>query len=297
MTQNTLDIKKGIIYGILASLLWGSYPLWYKPLQALSAYDLLSWRVIFAEICVILFIIFSGRASQVKEVVKRTKPKYILIVSAILGVWWWLYIYGIMTNRILEVAFGYFLSPIMSMAVSRFIFKEATTKWQKVAIFTAISGVVLMALYSLNLHSFPWIAITIGFCYSFYGIFKKQVSGDSLIVQAMEIGVLLPFAILFTAYTYFMGNGHVFLQNINTDILIVCTGIITVLPLLWYSRAAKNLTVIALSFIQFIPPTCNFLLAYFIYGELVQPLKFYAFCLIWAALAIFMWNLIKSKKR
>jgi chloramphenicol-sensitive protein RarD len=251
---------------------------------------------VFAESFLILFIIFSGRIYKIKQVFQEIKIKYVFVVAFILGLWWWLYIYGIMTDRILEVAFGYFLSPVMSMAVSRFIFKEEITKIQKLAIMVAVLGVLLMAIYLLNMQTFPWIAITIGFCYSFYGIFKKQVPGDSLIIQAMEILVLLPFALSFIIYSYYIGEMHIFMQNIKIDLLLISTGIITVLPLLWYSQAAKNLTVIILSFIQFIPPTCNFLLAYFVYKEPVSMMKFFAFCLIWLSLIIFIGNSILIKR-
>ncbi len=298
MNQFKSHTVNGMIYGVAASILWGSYPLWYKPLHSLNAYSLLSWRIVFAELFLILLIIFSGRIYKIKQALQEVKIKYIFVVAFILGLWWWLYIYGIMTNRILEAAFGYFLSPVMSMAVSRFIFKEEINKIQKLAIIIAVFGVFLMAIYLLNMQTFPWIAITIGFCYSFYGIFKKQVPGDSVIIQAMEVLVLLPFALAFLIYSYYIGEIHIFMQDTKIDLLLVSTGIITVLPLWWYSQAAKNLTVIILSFIQFIPPTCNFLLAYFVYKEPVPMVKFFAFCLIWLALIIFMSNsiIIKRKK-
>lgn len=290
------EVPGGLAYGLGATLLWGSYPLWYKPLAGLSSYQLLSWRIIFAELCLIILIVAANRLEVLRSTLKTVRFSNLLTVALVLSLWWLMYIYGIMSGRVLEVAFGYFLSPIMSMVVSRVMFKEQLTQSQVVAFALACSGVVLMAFELLSLQSFPWIAIIIGFCYSFYGIFKKKVPGDPLVVQSLEILMMLPFAMIFLLVSHGQGAGHIFLQSASTDLLLMATGLITVLPLWWYSRAAKLLPMMTLSFLQFVPPTCNFLLAALVYHELVSPLKFGAFLLIWSALAIFTWDSIKKQR-
>ncbi|WP_434579267.1 EamA family transporter RarD [Pseudomonas sp. Z5-35] len=287
---------QGVAFGLGATLLWGSYPLWYKPLAGLDAYHLLSWRVVFAELFLLALVLLTARVGTLRSTLKTVRPVNVLTVSAVLGLWWLMYIYGIMTGRVLEVAFGYFLSPIMSMLVSRVIFKERLTSLQTWAIFLAVTGVTLMAFELLNLHSFPWIALVIGFCYSFYGIFKKKVPGDPVVIQTLEIAVLLPFAALFLLLAQAQGVGHQFLQSGTRDLLLVATGLITVLPLWWYSLAAKQLSMITLGFLQFVPPICNFLLAAFVYGEPVSSLKLAAFSFIWLALALFTLNSIRVQR-
>lgn len=287
---------QGVAFGLGATLLWGSYPLWYKPLAGLDAYHLLSWRVVFAELFLVALLVLTARLGTLRSTLKTVRPVNVLTVSAVLGLWWLMYIYGIMTGRVLEVAFGYFLSPIMSMVVSRVIFKERLTTLQTWAILLAVTGVTLMAFELLNLHSFPWIALIIGFCYSFYGIFKKKVPGDPVVIQTLEIAVLLPFAAVFLLFAQAHGVGHQFLQSGTRDLLLVATGLITVLPLWWYSLAAKQLSMITLGFLQFVPPICNFLLAAFVYGEPVSSLKLAAFSFIWLALALFTWNSIRVQR-
>ena len=119
------DARSGLAFGLGATLLWGSYPLWYKPLHQLDAYHLLAWRIVFAEIFLLLLIMATGRLKRVKTALMEARAINVLIVSAVLGVWWLMYIYGVMAGHVLEVAFGYFLSPLMSMAVSRLFFKES----------------------------------------------------------------------------------------------------------------------------------------------------------------------------
>ncbi|MNQ87066.1 EamA-like transporter family protein [compost metagenome] len=203
-----------------------------------------------------------------------------------------MYIYGIMTGHVLQVAFGYFLSPLMSMAVSRLVFREPLSRLQASAIAMAALGVTLMAFELLSLESFPWIALVIGGCYSFYGIFKKKVPGDAVVIQSFEIMAMLPFAVIFLAVVHWQGHGYQFGVSGKTDYLLAATGLITVLPLWWYSLAAKKLPMVTLGFLQFVPPICNFLLAVFVYGEPVSTLKVVAFVAIWIALALFTLNSI-----
>lgn len=294
--RNDAGAGAGIAYGLGATLLWGSYPLWYKPLGQLDAYHLLSWRIVFAELFLVALLLVSGRLGSLRATLPMIRVRHVLTVAAVLGLWWLMYIYGIMTGRVLEVAFGYFLSPIMSMAVSRLLFKERLSGLQVLAIGLAVIGVTLMAFELLNLRSFPWIALIIGSCYSFYGIFKKKVPGDPVVIQTLEIMALLPFAAVFLAYAGAHGLGHDFGESAGTDLLLAATGLITVLPLWWYSLAAKQLSVVALGFLQFVPPICNFLLAAFVYGEQVSALKLVAFLFIWVALGVFTWNSVRVQR-
>lgn len=294
--QDNNEMTSGLLFGLSATLLWGSYPLWYKPLAQIDSWQLLSWRIVFAELFLGLLLIVTARHRVLFKTIREVSFPNVVIVAAVLGFWWFIYIYGIMTNRVLEVALGYFISPLMSIAVSRLVFKEKMSGTQYIAVGFAATGVMLMALRSLSWTSIPWIALLIGFCFSFYGIFKKKVPGDPVVMQTLEIMLLLPFAIGFLAWVFSQGSGHVFLVDQKSDILLLATGIITVLPLWWYSRAAKQLSMVALGFLQFVPPSCNFLLAVFVYREPLDSYKLVVFSLIWIGLSIFMFGSIAKAR-
>lgn len=287
-SRDANEMTSGLFYGLAATLLWGSYPLWYKPLAHIDPWQLLSWRIAFAELFLALLVLVTGRGKTLVTTIRNVSLRNVVTVAAVLGFWWFIYIYGILTNRVLQVALGYFISPLMSIAVSRLIFKEKMTTTQYVAVGFATVGVVLMALRSLTWTSVPWIALAIGFCFSFYGIFKKKVPGDPVVMQTLEIMSLLPFSACFLGWEYMHGQGHPFLIDSHADLLLVATGIITVLPLWWYSRAAKQLPMIGLGFLQFVPPSCNFLLAIFVYKEPMDGYKLMVFSLIWIGLLVFM---------
>ena len=283
----------GIYYGILATVLWGSYPLWYKPLKEVGAVALLEWRIVWSIGFLLVLIIFLKRKSFLDSI-GNILWKNIATMSFILALWWLTYIYGILTDRILEIALGYFISPIMSLFVSQFIFKEKINTLQKISVLLATISVLIMVFYSLEDNYFPWIALTIGFCFSFYGVFKKKVTGDPIIIQTFEMLLLLPFAII--GMLYFTDMPTMDWGNYNQTLLLIATGVISVLPLWWYSIAASNLTVFTLSFLQFIPPTINFLLAIFVYNEELPFIKIVVFSLIWIAIAVLLMNTIKQNR-
>jgi len=294
--SNNDDVRSGLMFGLSATLLWGSYPLWYKPLASIDSWQLLSWRVVFAELFLVMLVLVTSRTQLLVKAVRETPFRNIFVVAFILGVWWFLYIYGIMTNRVLEVAMGYFISPIMSIAVSNLVFGEKMSKAQRAAVGLAGIGVALMAMRTLSWTTIPWIAVSIGFCFSFYGLFKKRAPGDPVVMQTLEIMILLPLAAACLYWAFGAGDGHRFLVEYRVDALLVATGVITVFPLWWYSRAAKQLPMMALGFLQFVPPSCNFLLAIFMYRESLDGYKLGVFGLIWAGLAIFMFDTVNKSR-
>ena len=157
----------------------GSYPLWYKPLNAIGSIALLEWRVIWSVLFLLILVLFFKRKSFFDSI-PNISWKNITIMSFILSLWWLTYIYGILTNRVLEVAMGYFISPIMSLFVSQFMFKEKINLLQKVAIAIASVSVSVMIFDSFDDNYFPWIALTIGFCFHFMGYLKKEL----LVIQS-----------------------------------------------------------------------------------------------------------------
>ncbi|WP_103327862.1 EamA family transporter RarD [Bacteroidetes bacterium endosymbiont of Geopemphigus sp.] len=286
------DLKKGVLLGVIANLIWSFSTLLYKQLSEINAYHVVSWRIISSEVLLLLIIIITNRIKTIYDSLKRVSFVNVSLISLLFAIWWLVHIYGVLSGKLLEVSFGYFISPLMSMLASGIIFKEKLSNRQKVAISVATFGV---ALQSLNFESVPWIAIIIGACYSIYGILKKKNTGDAIVMQALEISFLLPFALTFLILSPGENVGHVFFESTKKDIFLISTGLVTVLPLWCYSIAAKKLPMIWLGFIQFIPPICNFLLAVFIYSEPVTTIKMISFVLIWISLITIFLPLGRSK--
>ena len=280
--------RKGAILAIAATLLWATYPLFYKPLVGIDAYSLLACRVIFSEVFLLALLLITNRMAALIATIKTVKIFDVLLIAALIAGWWGLFIYGMLDGRLLEVSFGYFLSPIMTMVASRIITKTRLSIYKFIASCIAVIGVFLMSLHVLSLNSLPWLAIIIGLLYSFYGIYKKKALGDALIMQFLEISVLFPLALVFLFIV--KSESHIFSQSLKINLLLVTIGLISVLPLWWYSMAAQRLSIMVLGFIQFSPPLSTALMGVFLYHEPFSTLQASAFILIILSLAIFFWD-------
>ena len=216
-----------------------------------------------------------------------SKLPVILICAAILALWWFTYMYCVTNNRVLEAGLGYYLGPIFTVIMGVVFLRERLDMWSAVSVLVSFSGIGYYALATQG--EFPFFAIALGLCYSGYTIYKRgKVSFDSQISVAFELLVLAPAALCIFAF-YAHANT---LQSFNStsvrdDILLFMLGVINVLPMWWYTVATKNLPTVTMSFVQYISPTCNFLLAVFWFDEPFSIHSLIMFVLVWIGVGIY----------
>ncbi len=282
--MNTSTNNSGVIFALLSTILWGSYPLWYSPLQDIAASDVLAFRVIGSCIFVILFVLTIKNTSfkDVKALVSEKGTLWVLLCSSIVtAVWWLAYIYAVTHNLVLEASLGYFISPIISVLFGFVIFKERPSTNQWLAIFLTFCAIGYL-IY--NYGQTPWIAILIGGCFSVYAAIRKGKTIKALPGLSVECLFLLPFAFAFLIFQV-NNNGMAYYTDISSMqwLVLVGIGLISVLPLWWYTIAAQKLEMITLSFFQLIPPSCNFIFAVFLFNETFTDTHLITFGLIWLA--------------
>ena len=280
--------SSGVLFALLSTVLWGSYPLWYSPLRDIAAVDVLAFRVIGSFAFVLLFItaIKNVSMSDLKQLVTRKATLKVVISSAIVtAVWWLAYIYAVTHSLVLEASLGYFISPIISVFFGFVLFKERPSISQWVAIcitFVAIANLIY------NYGQTPWIAIIIGTCFSLYAAIRKGQTIKPLPGLGVECLFLLPFALIFLLYQTSNSGLALYAQITGLQwFFLLAIGLISVLPLWWYTIAAQKLEMITLSFFQLIPPTCNFLFAIFLFNETFTNTHLVTFSLIWLASAAY----------
>jgi len=276
--------NNGVVFALLSTILWGSYPIWYSPLREISANDVLAFRVIGSCFFVVLFIALLSNVSfsDVKHLVKNKTTLLVLLCSSLVtAVWWLTYIYAVTNNLVLEASLGYFISPIVSVLFGFIIFKERPTinQWLAIAITFCAIGYL-----TYNYGQTPWIAIIIGGCFSLYAAIRKGQSIKALPGLSLECLFLLPFAFAFLVYQL-TSSGIDYYASISSSqwLVLVGIGLISVLPLWWYTIAAQRMEMITLSFFQLIPPTCNFIFAVFLFDEVLTTTHLITFGLIWLA--------------
>jgi chloramphenicol-sensitive protein RarD len=279
------EITVGLTYAIAAYAWWGIVPIYWKLLTHISPAELTAHRALW---CVPLFgglLWLRGRVPELREKIRDRKVGRVFVVSsALLALCWLTFVYAVETDRVLHVSLGYFINPIVSVLLGRIVLGERLRRLQWVAVALAAAGVAQLSTEASEL---PWISLVLAFSFGLYGLARKTAPMDALPGSTLEVLIMLPFAVAYLAWIGIAGDGHFSLADPTTDALLVGTGIITAVPLLWFANGARRLPLSTIGFVQYLAPTGHFLLAVLAFGEPFSALHWRAFACIWAGVAVF----------
>ncbi len=289
-------MKKGILSAFAAYALWGFLPIYWKTLGMVSASEILVHRMIWSLLFV-GFLLWVGKkwpALRPRLRDKRTLAIY-FAAGSLLAVNWFVYIWGVNAGFIVETSLGYFINPLVNVVLGVIFFGERMRRGQWIAIALATAGVLYLT-YSYG--RLPWIALTLAFSFGFYGLLKKKAP-----LPAQE-GLFLETALLFLpalGYLLFleMTGTAVFglTAPLYVNFLLVMTGVVTAVPLLFFAAAAQRIPLSLLGLIQYTAPTLQFLIGVFIYQEPFSGQQFIGFSLIWIALAIYSGEGLRERQK
>ena len=286
--------KLGLLYALCAFLFWGLTPMYYKQITMVPPFEILAHRVVFSVVVLVFLLFISKQFNTLKPIFKSlAKMKYLIFASILISINWFTFIYSISVNKIVEASLGYFITPLVTVALGFLIFQERVNKAQGIAIVLAIIAVV----YQLaTLGTIPIIALTLAFSFGFYGMVRKKIAISSIPGLFIETIVILPIALIYL--NFLVQNEQSVFNTLSTYDMTVLSlsGLVTVLPLLWFNAAATRMSLTALGFIQYIGPTVAFLVAVFVYDEVLNVNKLITFTLIWVALVIFSLDGLKRRK-
>jgi len=276
--------KKGVISAVVAFLLWGVLPLYWKSLQGLPPATIIGHRTLWSMVLLVIVLVWRGefggwvRAFREPAVVGRHMLSGVLLVCN-----WLLYVWATLNGHIVEGALGYYLNPFFNMLFGALWFGERHTPRQKLAIAVAAAGVLPLFFAS---GTFPWIALSLALTFSLYGVARKGAPLNALPGQAMETALLTPFAL---AWLLSQPPGLVeeLTQSWQRGVLLLAAGAATTVPLLCFSHAARTIRLSTLGVLQFIGPTLQFLIGWKMYGEPLSALRLGSFGLIWTAVGLY----------
>lgn len=277
------DYTMGVFYAVICYLAWGMFPLFWKQLAHVDAIQILAHRIIWSFAFVFILIIFSKRRKFLILLKQRRTWLWLTITGILIGTNWVVYIYAINHGHIVESSFGYYINPLMNVALGVLVLKERLPKLQIIAICLAFVGIVVI---SIHLGRVPIISLVLAITFALYGLYRKMANIDSMTALLVETLVLLPLAMGWVIYTNYNGTGA-FGSDTKTTLLLMLGGVVTAIPLFWFGNATRKIPLSTIGFIQYLSPTCQLMIGLFVYKESFSIPHLIGFGFVWAALTLF----------
>ena len=288
--------RSGIITALIAFFIWGGFPLYFKRLADYDATEIIGHRIIWTFLCLLVVLVVSKRLQWIDTLKKN--PKWIafsFISGLIIGTNWLTYVWAVNHDRILEASLGYFIGPLVGVALSMILFKERLRTLQWVAIGFALLSVVIQVVMIGDL---PWISLILAFSFSTYGAIQRQTPLTAVDAMFVETAMLVPICLWWFWQADVMSSQLSFWLTSNIWLLMLA-GPITLIPLLLFNKSTKLVAYSILSFMNYLTPTFIFFLAIFYYNEPFDLHRLAVFGLIWLGLLLFsidLWRHRPSKQ-
>ncbi len=286
--------NKGIILGLIAYTIWSLFPFYFKQLSDYNAIEIIGHRLIWTFVILFLFLIIKNHWQAITII--KNQPKIIIwtfISGLLIATNWLTYVWAVNNDKIIDASLGYFISPLMGVALSFFILKERLRPLQIIAITLAS---IAVGIQVIMLGFLPIVSLLLALSFAFYGLMQKRTPLDSISALFLETAMLVPFCVI-----WFMTHDVASSQLsfwVSSDIwLLMIAGPVTLIPLLLYNKSTKLVNFNTLSFMQYITPTSVFIIAVFYYHEPIDLKRLMIFAMIWLGLLIFSIDMIKNRNK
>ncbi len=291
--------RSGLAYGLIAYLWWGLVPLYFAALAAFGvpAWEILAHRITWSLPIMVALTILASGWKDVRRVLGSRKLLGVLLLSSLfLAVNWLLYIYATVNKRITEASLGYYVLPLVNAAFATVFLGERLRPAHYPALALVAVGV---AIPCFAVGYLPWIAVALPVTFGFYGLVRKKAPVESMTGLTVETLLMLPPSLGFLIYLSAVGENHMTATDWGLNALIAFSGIVTVVPLLTFTLALRRLPLLAVSFIQFLSPTVQMVIAIVWLGEKdkLTPETIAAFSCIWAAVGLFIADAVWQARR
>lgn len=290
------NYKQGIFFGLAAYVLWGILPVYWKALELVSPFEILSSRFMWSCVFVFLLIIFQKKwplfAKEVKQVFSNVKTGAAMVAAGItISFNWGTFIWAVNNGHIVETSMGYYINPLVSILFAVVFLRERLDKMQLATITCAFIGVASM-VYGFG--KIPWVSLTLAFTFALYGLLKKILPVSALTSIMLETLLITPLALVYEYSLWQQGVSFYASGNLQVIMMLTGAGVVTAIPLLLFTAGARMLPLKIIGFLQYISPTLTLLIGVFVYNEAFMASHLLAFGWIWAALLLFIVSQLRS---
>ncbi|MCU6454289.1 EamA family transporter RarD [Sphingomonas sp. A2-49] len=285
--------RAGLAYGIGAYTLWGVLPLYLHLLKAVPPAQVLSHRVLWSLLLLAAVVIATRRLRPLLAQARGRVLAMLTASAALIAVNWFVYIWAVANDRLVEASLGYFINPLVNVALGTLLLGERLDRLQGAAIGVAGIGVVILAASGGGA---IWISLALALSFGVYGLIRKVAAIDALGGLTIETAILAPVALAVLLIAGSDGSAA-FGRSGTMDLLLILAGPVTAAPLLMFAAGARRLRYTTMGLLQFIAPTLQFLEAVLLYREPVRAAQLATFALIWVGCALYAWSSIAVARR
>lgn len=287
MTPTGTDERaRGLAYALAAYLSWGMLPLYFKALQPVPAPEILAHRVLWSLLLLAGLLAARGGAAAFRAPFRRDKLPLLAVTTLLIAVNWLVYIWAVQVGRVLEASLGYFVNPLVNVLLGVAFLGESLSRRQKIAVALAAAGVAVLIVRA---GAFPWVSLVLATSFGLYGLLRKRAAIDAVGGLLGETALLAPAALAYLLLRAHAGAGA-FGSAAGTSALLAAAGVITALPLVWFTLGVHRLRLSTMGLVQYVAPSGQFLLAVLIFREPFGRAHATAFAFIWASLALYSWD-------
>jgi chloramphenicol-sensitive protein RarD len=282
----------GHLSALSAYLIWGVLPIYWKQIDHVPAREILSHRVLWGFVFLLLFNIFSRRRDYFRLLKDRRTRRTLYITSALIATNWLVFIFAVVSGHIVDASLGYFINPLVSVFLGMIFLKERLNTLKTFAILFAMTGMLYLAI---DYGRFPWISVALALSFGFYGLAKKSFNLDPINSIMSETLFLSILAIGYIVYLAVEGTGHFATTSPGTDFFLILGGFMTMLPLYLFTNGASRIPLASIGFLQYFAPTLMLLIGVLLYDEPLTRTYLISFIFIWTGLALYTFNLVRNR--
>lgn len=287
--------RRGFFLGAAAYTIWGAFPLYFPLLRPAGAVEILAHRVFWSLATMLLFVLVFGRIRQLRAVLAHRRTFGILSLAAVvIAINWGTYIWGVNNGHVVEASLGYFINPLVTVMMGVVILGERLRTLQWVAL--GVAFVAVMAL-AFEYGRPPWVALVLAFSFGSYGLAKKKANVGAIESLTVETMLLAPIAGFYILWLVNQGTSTFGTEGAGHTALLVSTGIVTAIPLIFFGAAATRVTLTTIGLLQYLAPMFQFAIGVLVYREDMPVMRWVGFGLVWIALAMFTYEAVTHRRR
>lgn len=275
--------RSGLLFGVGAYGVWGLFPAFFPLLKPAGAFEILAHRIVWSLVLMAAVIVLVGRVGDLRTMNGRT---WLLLTgaAALIAANWAIYVYAVNNGHVVDAALGYFINPLVTVALGLLVFRERLNRAQLAALAIAVLAVVVL---TLEVGTLPYIGLGLALSFALYGAVKKSVDTDPRVSVGIEAGLAAPFAVAYLVMLHSSGAGTFTGHGAAHAALLMLSGVLTAIPLLLFAAAAQRLPMVTMGLLFYLTPIMQMSWGVLIGHEAMPPARWLGFALIWVALGVF----------